>query len=162
MLGFSLLTISYTSLIRITESFSQTEEIESKSLSAIHITKDTSNSYVLSDGSSYIGSFDTTYNILGSVSSLQESKNLIYSTVINDYEKSPFIGYIKAENQSGSDSPTLANPFLDIATINKTIEDELQISIESASKLETTEAVIQCNFGMIISKWNCSANGIVG
>jgi hypothetical protein len=62
--GLSILTISSISFLGLTESFSQTTETQSKSSSSsssLHITKHSSNSYALSSGSSYIGSFDTTW-----------------------------------------------------------------------------------------------------
>jgi hypothetical protein len=161
--GLSILTISSIPFLGLTESFSQTTETKSSSL---HITKHSSNSYALSSGSSHIGSFDTTYNILGSVSSIKDSKDLITSTIINDYDKSPFIGYVIVQKgKSSSDSsksPGLANPFADKTTINEKIKSEIQKAIDSTNKINTKEAVIKCDFGMEISKWNCSTHGLIG
>jgi hypothetical protein len=160
--GLSILTISSISFLGLTESFSQTTETKSSSL---HITKHSSNSYALSSGSSHIGSFDTTYNILGSVSSIKDSKDLITSTIINDYDKSPFIGYVivqKGKSSDSSKSPGLANPFADKTTINEKIKSEIQKSIDSTNKINTKEAVIKCDFGMEISKWNCITHGLIG
>ncbi|HET8855967.1 MAG TPA: hypothetical protein VFM28_00410 [Nitrososphaeraceae archaeon] len=160
--GLSILTISSIPFLGLTESFSQTTETKSSSL---HITKHSSNSYALSSGSSHIGSFDTTYNILGSVSSIKDSKDLITSTIINDYDKSPFIGYVivqKGKSSDSSKSPGLANPFADKTTINEKIKSEIQKSIDSTNKINTKEAVIKCDFGMEISKWNCITHGLIG
>ena len=59
VLGLSILTISSISFLGPIELFSQTTETQSKqsSSSSLHITKHSSNSYVLSSGSSHIGSF---------------------------------------------------------------------------------------------------------
>ncbi len=163
--GLSILTISSIPFLGLTESFSQTTETQSKSSSSLHITKHSSNSYALSSGSSHIGSFDTTYNILGSVSSIKESKDLITSTIINDYDKSPFIGYVIVQKGKSSDSSKslgLANPFADKTTINEKIKSEIQKSIDSTNKINTKEAVIKCDFGMEISKWNCITHGLIG
>ena len=162
--GLSILTISSIPFLGLTESFSQTTETKSSSL---HITKHSSNSYALSSGSSHIGSFDTTYNILGSVSSIKDSKDLITSTIINDYDKSPFIGYVivqkgKSSSSDSSKSLGLANPFADKTTINEKIKSEIQKAIDSTNKINTKEAVIKCDFGMEISKWNCSTHGLIG
>lgn len=160
--GLSILTISSIPFLGLTESFSQTTETKSSSL---HITKHSSNSYALSSGSSHIGSFDTTYNILGSVSSIKDSKDLITSTIINDYDKSPFIGYVivqKGKSSDSSKSPDLANPFADKTTINEKIKSEIQKSIDLTNKINTKEAVIKCDFGMEISKWNCITHGLIG
>jgi hypothetical protein len=127
--------------------------MESTPESTIHITKYSSNSYVISKDSSQIGSFDFTYSIIGSVSSLKISKDLITSTIISDYDKSPFIVYVIApSSKSSSDLSTLANPFTDKTTINKKIKGEIQSAIYSTSKLKTREDVIKCNFGMEISQ----------
>ena len=119
--------------------------------------------YALSSGSSHIGSFDSTYTILGSISSIKESKDLITSTIISDYDKSPFIGYVIAhKSKTDSESLGLANPFADKATINGKIKGEIQKSIYSTSKMNTKEAVIKCDFGMEISKLNCITHGLLG
>ena len=165
LIGLGLLTaVVYVALAGIPESFSQVQGTEkSTSQSTVHITKQGSNSYALSKGSSQIGSFHTTYEILGTVSSIKESKNLITSTIVSDYDKSPFIGYVIAsKSKSSSDLPGLANPFADKATINKKITSEIHSSIDSTTELKTKNAVIKCNFGMQISKWHCSTHGLLG
>ena len=167
VLGLSILTISGISFLGPLDSFSQGSDTQTESSSSpsssLHITKQSSTSYALSSGSSHIGTFDTTYTILGSISSIKNSQNLITSTIINDYDKSPFIGYIIADKSgSESQSPGLANPFADKATINAKIKSEIQKSIDSTSKINTKEAVIKCDLEMEISKWNCSTHGLVG
>ena len=162
--ALSILTISSVSLMGIVESYAQTSELQSKlPASTIHITKDASNSYVLSSGSSQIGTFDTTYTILGSVTSLKQSTDLIISTIIKDFDKSPFIGYIIAhKSKSDTKLPTLANPFVDRSTINEKIKNEIQSSISSAQKLKTSQAEIKCTFGMEINDWKCSTHSLLG
>jgi hypothetical protein len=162
--ALSILTISSVSLMGIVESYAQTSVLQSKlPASTIHITKDASNSYVLSSGSSQIGTFDTTYTILGSVTSLKQSTDLIISTIIKDFDKSPFIGYIIAhKSKSDTKLPTLANPFVDKSTINEKIKNEIQSSISSAQKLKTSQAEIKCTFGMEINDWKCSTHSLLG
>jgi len=162
--ALSILTISSVSLMGILESYAQTSELQSKlPASTIHITKDASNSYVLSSGSSQIGTFDTTYTILGSVTSLKQSTDLIISTIVKDFDKSPFIGYIIAhKSKSDTKLPTLANPFVDKSTINEKIKNEIQSSISSAQKLKTSQAEIKCTFGMEINDWKCSTHSLLG
>jgi hypothetical protein len=162
--GLSILTLSSISIIGVTESYSQTAQAQAKSQSyTIHITKDASNSYVLSSGSSQIGTFDTTYTIAGSVTSLKESNVLITSTIIKDFDKSPVVGYVIAhKSESRSKLSTLANPFVDKGIINEKIKSEIQTSIGSSQKLKTTQAEIKCNFGMEINDWKCSTHGLLG
>ena len=162
--ALSILTISSISIMGIAELYAQTSELQSKSpASTIHITKDSSNSYVLSSGSSQIGTFDTTYSIVGSVTSLKESTDLVTSTIITDFDKSPFIGYIIAhKNKLDTKLPTLANPFVDKSTINEKINSEIQSSIASSQKLKTTQTEIKCSFGMEINDWKCSTHSLLG
>ena len=162
--ALSILTISSISIMGIVESYSQTGELQSKlSASTIHITKDASNSYALSSGSSQIGTFDTTYTILGSVTSLKQSTDLVISTIINDFDKSPFIGYIIApKSKLDTKLPTLANPFVDKSTINEKIKNEIHSSINSSQKLKTSQAEIKCSFGMEINDWKCSTHSLLG
>ena len=60
----------------------------------IHITKHGTNSYVIYGSFSTIGSFDTTYRIVGERSAIRASEDLIISTIINDFNSSRTIGYI--------------------------------------------------------------------
>jgi hypothetical protein len=162
--ALSILTISSISIMGIVESYAQTSELQSKlPASTIHITKDSSNSYVLSSGSSQIGTFDTTYTIVGSITSLKQSTDLITSTIKKDFDQSPFIGYVIAyKNKSDTKLPTLANPFVDKSMINEKIKNEIQSSINSSQKLKTSQAEIKCSFGMEINDWNCSTHSLLG
>jgi hypothetical protein len=88
---------------------------------------------------------------------------LIISTIIKDFDKSPFIGYIIAhKSKSDTKLPTLANPFVDKSTINEKIKNEIQSSISSAQKLKTSQAEIKCTFGMEINDWKCSTHSLLG
>src|SRR3712207_2718385 len=65
--------------------FAQTSSSSASSFSAVHITKDTTNSYTLSSGFTSIGTFDTTYTILGNITSIENTRDLIISTIAKDY-----------------------------------------------------------------------------
>jgi hypothetical protein len=152
--AFSLLSI------KVIADISQQQPISAQpSSAAIHIIKDATNSYTISSGSSKVGTFDTSYTIMGSVDSITTSKDLIRSTIIRDYDSSPTIGYVKV--------PTVvspgANPFADIATINQTITSEIDKAIESAETLSNlVDTAIKCNLGMQLSEWKCSSHGLLG
>lgn len=55
----------------------------------IYIIKDGTNSYAISGGSSSVGSFDTTYRVAGERSAIRSSENLIITTIIDDFRRSP-------------------------------------------------------------------------
>ena len=149
--------------------FAQTSSSAASSFSAVHITKDTTNSYTLSSGFTSIGTFDTTYTILGNITSIENTRDLIISTITKDYDSTPTVGYVKVAPQntsqgdasSSSQQSTIANPFADKSTINEKIKSEIQTSINSSQKLKTTKAEIKCNFGMEISDWKCSTHGLL-
>ena len=69
--------------------------------STIHITKDGTNSYIISDGSSCVGSFDTTYRVAGERSAIRASEDLIIATIISDFSSSPTIKNINTEARLG-------------------------------------------------------------
>lgn len=154
--------------------FAQTSSSAS-SFSAVHITKDTTNSYTISSGFTSIGTFDTTYTILGNITSMKNARDLIISTVTKDYDSTPTIGYVKvapqktaqgeASSSSSSSSPqpsTIANPFADKATINQRITTEIQKAMESAAKSNFVNLEIKCDFGMDLSDWKCSSHDLLG
>jgi hypothetical protein len=150
--------------------FAQTSSSTS-SFSAVHITKDTTNSYTISSGFTSIGTFDTTYTILGDINSMKNASDLIISTVTKDYDSTPTIGYVKvspqktAQGEANSSSPqpsTIANPFADKATINQRITTEIQKAMESAVKSNFVTLEIKCDFNMDLSDWKCSSHGLPG
>jgi hypothetical protein len=147
--------------------FAQTSS--SAALSAVHITKDTTNSYTLSSGFTSIGTFDTTYTILGNITSIENTRDLIISTITKDYDSTPTVGYVKVAPQntsqgdasSSSQQSTIANPFADEATINHRITTEIQKAIESAVKSNFVNLEIRCDFGMDLSDWKCSSHSLL-
>ena len=150
--------------------FAQTSSSAS-SFSAVHITKYTTNSYTISSGFSSIGTFDTTYTILGNITSIQNARDLIISTITKDYDSTPTIGYVKvtpqktAEGEASSSSSqpsTIANPFADKATINQRITTEIDKAMESSAKSNCVNLEIKCDFGMDLSDWKCSSHGLLG
>ena len=150
--------------------FAQTSSSSSaSSFSAVHITKDTTNSYTLSSGFSSIGTFDTTYTILGNITSIENTRDLIISTITKDYDSTPTVGYVKVAPQntsqgdasSSSQQSTIANPFADKATINQRIMTEIHKAIESAAKSNFVNLEIRCDFGMDLSDWKCSSHSLL-
>ena len=149
--------------------FAQTSSSSASSFSAVHITKDTTNSYTLSSGFSSIGTFDTTYTILGNITSIENTRDLIISTITKDYDSTPTVGYVKVAPQntsqgdasSSSQQSTIANPFADKATINQRIMTEIHKAIESAAKSNFVNLEIRCDFGMDLSDWKCSSHSLL-
>ena len=126
--------------------------------STIHITKDGTNSYVLSGGSSSVGSFDTTYRVAGESSAIRSAENLIISTITSDFSSSPTIGYVMAGNTTtASANATLPNPFASTEMITERITNELRRVISEAGNntSQGQELEIKCGFGMTLEDMQC-------
>ncbi len=137
----------------------------------IHITKDGTNSYVISGGSSSIGSFDTTYRIVGERSAVRTSEDLIVSTITSDYSSSPTIGYVSAGNMTATTTggtadtgATLPNPFASPEQINERITSELRRVISEAENNTPQGQLVEinCNFGMTLDDMRCQSTPLVG
>jgi hypothetical protein len=135
----------------------------------VQIVKDPMTSYsIVNNETEFIGAFDTTYSISGSIESLIGSHDAIISVVQDDFINSPTIGYIKAGNistSSSTESPSsnklrLPNPFVDSATINRTISQKVSTAIESLYDQDQPVVDIKCDFDMNIEDWKCINQGL--
>ncbi|MDQ3852334.1 MAG: hypothetical protein M3299_05815 [Thermoproteota archaeon] len=129
----------------------------------IHITKHGTNSYLISGGSSSVGSFDTTYRVLGERSAIRASEDLIISTITSDFSSSPTIGYVRTSNMTttgggtAADTATLPNPFASPEQIAERITSELRrVITEIENNTPQGQHVeIKCDFGMTLDDMLC-------
>lgn len=136
----------------------------------IHITKDSTNSYVISGSSSSIGTFDTTYRIVGERSAVRTSEDLIISTITSDYSSSPTIGYVSAGNMTTAttgdttDAATLPNPFASPEQITERITNQLRMVISEAENNTPQGQLVEinCDFGMTLDEMHCHHIPLVG
>lgn len=150
-------------MLSVGSNISYSQALNTEKLDSVQILKSSSNSYSVVNGTAYIKPFfDTTYIISGSSSALNDSQDLINSTVINDFTSSPTIGYImkssnaiNATNNSSSLLPSLPNPFVDIQSVTKTISQQLSGAIDSAINLDVYEVDVRCTFGNNLQQWGC-------
>jgi hypothetical protein len=135
----------------------------------VQIVKDSMTSYsIVNNETEFIGAFNTTYSISGSIESLIGSHDAIISVVQDDFISSPTIGYIKAGNistSSSAESPSsnnlrLPNPFVDSATINRTVSQKVSTALESLYGQDQPVVNIKCDFDMNIEVWNCINQGL--
>jgi hypothetical protein len=126
-------------------------------LSNITITSNSNSVYSIPTTSVQVDKFSTNYVIDGRISSLKNSRNLIASTVMDDFDKNPNIGYIvngSSSNQAldatsaSPAQPSLPNPFVSKNLINQKISNEIQDAIAAASSTSSTETRvgIRCTF----------------
>ncbi len=149
----------------------------------IHITKDSTTSYVIAGGSSSVGSFDTTYRIAGESIAVRASEGLITSTITSDYSSSPTIGYVIIGNNTtttttaasaGADASnsaaTLPNSFATDEQISEKITSELRrvigeadgknannnmTTLQEGGQQQQPMMEIKCVFGMEIDDMRC-------
>jgi hypothetical protein len=129
----------------------------------ITLTSNSINVYSIPSTSVKVEKFLTNYTISGQISSINASRDLITSTIINDFDSSPNIGYVKNNNIATS-SPntgsqvTLPNPFVSTHTINQKITNETHniIMAASTSNPAGNNVVIKCTFGDVLSDYVCS------
>ena len=144
----------------------QTTGLSSGSLSnATTITTYSSSVYSIPSTSVQLNTFNTNYTIAGTISSLNDSKKLITSTIINDFDKNPNIGYVVNNGSSSVSSrsqtqPGIPNPFVNIDMVNQKIINEIQHAIAAAAASSTNalekHVEIKCTFGMILVDYKCS------
>ena len=131
----------------------------------ITLTSNSINVYSIPSTSVQVEKFLTNYTISGEISSINASRDLITSTIINDFDSSPNIGYVKNNNIATS-SPntgsqvTLPNPFVSTDTINQKITNETHNIILAASTSNPAgkNVEIKCTFGDVLSNYRCSHN----
>ena len=139
---------------------------------SIHITKDTTLEYSIANGTVLIGAFDSSYSITGDAKSLRSSKNLIISTVEDDFIKSPSVGYVLVANNTSATTSSnstaatgqknIANPFASTDTIKQNIQNKITESIDSLSNSNSKVKFgnIHCDFGSSLHDWNCNVRSL--
>jgi hypothetical protein len=98
---------------------------------------------------------------MGGVSSIEESKDLLISTIIEDFSDSPTIGYINntstsSASQTSLNQSSLPNPFATKDVIDEKIRNELTASIDDAAKSDSADGEIKCIFGSNLDDFKCS------
>jgi hypothetical protein len=130
----------------------------------VYISKHGTNSYAISGEMSSVGSFDTTYRIVGETSAIKSAENLIITTVVSDYSSSPTIGYVTVgnttmtvANATTTTTTTLPNPFASPQQIAEKITNELRgvISETENNTSQGQHVEIKCGFGMTLEDMRC-------
>ena len=123
----------------------------------ILISKTASSNTIISNGSSSVGGFSTTYMITGTADDIKDSNDLILKTVTDDFTNSPTVGYVNPDNSSAtSNNLQIANPFASNEQISQKIKEELNRTISEASMNELNLASITCQFGNSLDLFSCS------
>src|SRR5206468_11944605 len=68
---------------------------------SIKVTKTSEGNFTIINGASYVGSsFDTTYTMTGTAPNFTKARDKVITSIIDDFDKSPTIGYIKINNNN--------------------------------------------------------------
>jgi hypothetical protein len=125
------------------------------------IIKVAKNSYTITLDASFIGPFNTTYQIVGDVGSMNLSKDLIITTITKDFDSSPEAGYVNntsriSDNQLYPNKRNIPNPFATKDVIDEKIRSEIAASMENAEKSGIVHGEIECIFGSSLDRFKCS------
>jgi hypothetical protein len=134
--------------------------------SNITITSNSSSVYSIPSTYVQLDRFIVNYTIAGKISSLSDSSDLIMSTIINDFDKNPNIGYVVNSSRTFSTAPHsttqlgLPNPFVSEDLINHKVTNEIWDAIAAAAAASTSSiekhVEIKCTFDMILADYKCS------
>jgi hypothetical protein len=156
ILGGSILSISISSA-------------NAQSNYSIKVAKTTDSDFTVSNGASYVGSsFDSIYVITGTQADFIKARDTLISSVTDDFDKSPTIGYIKMSNTNAQASGNmtgnatgLANPFVSQDQVNAKIKSVLNYAID---KIENPTGIqlqigdskeVKGKFGNVLNDFWC-------
>ena len=127
---------------------------------SITITADSSILYSIPSTFVKVERFSSNYIIAGKISSINASRELIMSTIVDDFDKNPNIGYVVSNSSSlnPSSQPGLPNPFVSMHIINQKITNGIRDAIIATSGTSAAgkNVELKCTFGMILSDFKCS------
>ena len=131
----------------------------------INVAKTTEGNFTVTNGASYVGSsFETTYSMRGTTTDFIEAREALTSSILDDFGKSPTIGYIK---MNSTDTPTntnatgLANPFASKEQIDEKVKSVLSYALD---KIEHPVGItpnvgdsreLRCEFGNVLDEFWC-------
>jgi len=131
----------------------------------IKVAKTTEGDFTVTDGASYIGTyFDTTYTMTGTATDFIKAKDVLMTSILDDFRKSTTIGYIKMNNTvtpTNNDMAGLANPFVSKEQIDEKIKSVLSYALDKIEHpVEITPDIgdsrqIKCAFGNTLNDFWC-------
>ena len=99
----------------------------------INVAKTTDGDFTVTNGAGSVDLvFDTTYTMTGTTNDFIKAKNVLMSSILDDFGKSPTIGYIQMNSpntQTNDNVPGLANPFVSKEQIDEKIKSALSYAL---------------------------------
>jgi hypothetical protein len=131
----------------------------------IKVAKTTEGDFTVTNGASYVGSsFETTYSMRGTTTDFIKARNALTSSILDDFEKTPTIGYIKmnsTDSQTNTNAVGLANPFANKEQIDEKVKSVLSYALDKIEHpVGTTPDIgdsrhIKCVFGNVLNDFWC-------
>lgn len=131
----------------------------------IKVAKTTEGYFNVTNEATFVGSdFDTTYTMTGTSTDFIKARDSLTSAILDDFDKSPTIGYIKINNtntQTNTNMISIANPFVNKEQIDKKVKSVLSYAL---NKIEHPVGItlnsgdprqIKCVFGSTIDEFWC-------
>ena len=138
----------------------------------IKVAKTSQGDFNVTNGATYVGSFfDTTYVMTGTITDFIKAKGALISSIIDDFDKSSTIGYIKMNNtvtHTNTNVTGIANPFVSKEQINEKVKSVLSYALD---KIEHPVGVtltigdsrqIKCQFGNVLNDFWCDIPTFAG
>ena len=131
----------------------------------IKVAKTTQGDFTVTDGAIYVDpNFDTTYIMTGTATDFIKAKDALTSSILEDFGKSPTIGYVKMNNtdtQTNTNVTGIANPFVSKEQIDEKVKSVLSYALD---KIEHPVGItpnigdsrqIKCVFGNVLNDFWC-------
>jgi hypothetical protein len=138
----------------------------------IKVAKTTQGDFNVTEGATFVGpSFDTTYIMTGTITDFIKAKSSLISSIIDDFDKSSTIGYIKMNNTVtpiNTNVTGIANPFVSKEQINEKVKSVLSYALDKIEHpvgvtLTTSDSrQIKCQFGNVLEDFWCDVPTFAG
>lgn len=164
----SIVVICAISLLNNSETFAQNSSekgspVAASNQSQIVLSKVATGNTIITNNTVFVGGFDANYNITGTPMNIKYSEDLIISSIVEDFTKSPTVGYVMVSKSmsNSSDKTGITNPFASNEQIKQKIQGLLSKSIDVATNSDTDLVEVQCSFGNSLDVFSCSSNPVV-
>jgi len=164
----SIVVICAISLLNNNETFGQNSSeaggpVAASNQSQIVLSKVATANTVITNKTVFVGGFDMDYSITGTPTNFKYSEDLIISSIVEDFTKSPTVGYVMVSKSmsNSSDMTGITNPFASNEQIKQKIQGILSKSIDDATNSDTDLVEVQCSFGNSLDVFSCSSYPLV-
>ena len=163
-----IVVICAISLLNNSETFGQNSSgaggpVSTSNQSQIVLSKVATGNTIITNNTVFVGRFGVNYSITGTLMNIKYSEDLIISSIVEDFTKSPTVGYVMVSKSisNSSDMTGITNPFASNEQIKQKIQGVLSKSIDDAANSGTDLVEVQCSFGNSLDVFSCSSYPVV-